>query len=607
LDGNILQIFKGSTAIVTSVAFTPDGRNALTVSGQKARLWNLPGYYKFIEKPSTRILSIAFSPDSKKVIKGLSDATAVLCDLKGNIIHVFKGHTSSVSAVAFSPDGQNILTGSYDRTVYLWDLQGNIKHVFKGHTNNIYSIAFSPNGQRILTGARDSTLRLWDLKGDIISVFRNLPRGSDITFSPDGQQILVGLLFETRLLDIKGNTIKVFQSRGVAFSPDGKKILTGAGLEAQLQDKDGKVLTVFKGHTDYIQAVAFSPDGQKVITGSRDQTIRLWDLDGNLIQTFKTNSGTVTVPSIAFSPDGQFILAKSSNDQLANLWRIKVPYPVFYKEGSYEQLSVSQKFDYGILTFEEIYELNDVDKLIEAAEWFYKRLDILNSDKKNEFLNNIRKLVEKAVSIIKESINIINQKRDIKLEYFFTKIDQYFKIFLLDGDRKHFTEIDTVFIRINELEKLDYKQLLIDLSVLRQKSASIGYLRMYLAPKIIKYYEEQSRYQDFDNEEIIVINVINSYGGMSNECLNKGQLTSALEYAQKGYKIKPLYTIASDYCKALLYNDRIDDIEPIVTKQKENSDTFQGFKIKVLNELNSLERGGHKAKYSDRFREIINK
>jgi WD40 repeat protein len=32
-----------------------------------------------------------------------------------------KGHTDSVMSVAFSPDGKKIVSGSYDKTLKVWD------------------------------------------------------------------------------------------------------------------------------------------------------------------------------------------------------------------------------------------------------------------------------------------------------------------------------------------------------------------------------------------------------------------------------------------------------------------------------------------------------
>lgn len=60
-------------------------------------------------------------------------------------------------------------------------------------------------------------------------------------------------------------------------------------------------------HRDDINAVTFSPDNKFVLTGSDDQSIRLWDLKGNNIQTFPGQRGPIN--SLSFFPSGKRILA----------------------------------------------------------------------------------------------------------------------------------------------------------------------------------------------------------------------------------------------------------------------------------------------------------
>jgi WD40 repeat protein len=106
----------------------------------------------------------------------------------------------------------------------------------------------------------------------------------------------------------------------VAFSPDGQYIASGGyDNTVRLWDIQGDAIgTPFRGHTNSVTSVKFSPDGKYIISGSEDKTLRLWDLQGNTIGKPFTGH-TEEVTSVDWSSDGKYIVS-GSYDQTLRLW-----------------------------------------------------------------------------------------------------------------------------------------------------------------------------------------------------------------------------------------------------------------------------------------------
>jgi len=71
----------------------------------------------------------------------------------------------------------------------------------------------------------------------------------------------------------------------------------------------------FEGHKDNVFAVAVFPDGRRMVTASADKTLRLWDLEDNIVlKEMKGHSNWVR--TIAVSRDGKFIASGDDGGEL---------------------------------------------------------------------------------------------------------------------------------------------------------------------------------------------------------------------------------------------------------------------------------------------------
>ena len=225
--GKEIQTFEGHTNCVLSVAFSPDGKTALSGSNNTLKLWDISTgkEIRIFRGHRDGVYSVAFSPDGKTALSGSWDKTLKLWDIStGKEIRTFEGHTDSVNSVAFSPDGKTAFSGSDDKTLKLWDIStGKEIQTFKGHRDGVYSVAFSPDGKTALSGSRDKTLKLWDIStGKVIRTFEGHTGGVsyDVPVTADGKMALSGSWDISTGKDIR-TLISFRDDEWVTITPDG--------------------------------------------------------------------------------------------------------------------------------------------------------------------------------------------------------------------------------------------------------------------------------------------------------------------------------------------------------------------------------------------------
>ncbi|MCL4708157.1 AAA family ATPase [bacterium] len=358
--GNLLQAFDHEGYEVESAAFSPNGKQVMTLANGMVKLWEMNG--KLVDSdtlPAGHAADLSdFSTDGMRILKTFAGSEdekfraliqrlkqgeetyqvipaanqqrvatissygiAMLLDGEGNIL---RSIDSSVVAAAISPDGKRMLTVTVDSlsTIKFWDEQGNFLGDFK-YRGEVNHAVFSPDGAQILTAANDHTAKLWDLSQKF--VHRLPPHGLGVTaagFSPDGRRIVTASHDGFARLWDEGGILLDSLAHGevvnaAAFSPDGKRILTASrdGNARLWLFEEARVLNL--PHRGEVQSAIFSPDeGSRILTAARDSTARLWTAGGSPLHAFRHHG---EVMAAAFSSDGHQILTVSS-DSAVTLW-----------------------------------------------------------------------------------------------------------------------------------------------------------------------------------------------------------------------------------------------------------------------------------------------
>ena len=280
---------------VMDVRFSPSAINFLTAQADHTvRMWSTKtsNCLKVLKGHTNLVASLAYSYNGREAVSAGDDRTVRAWDLNsGKNVGVFKGHTDSVSSVAYSRKGGTVLSGSWDGTVKLWSLtDGSLLKNFKGHEDKVGAVALMDDAGLILSGGFDGVVKIWEVESGkaIKSVKGHRDKVTRLVVSPRRDLFATSSLDGVvRIWDLKtGVKIKEFEAdetgaRTVAFSQDQNFVVSG-GNDSILRIwsvESGKCLREFQGHSKEITAAEFSSSGQFVISSSVDGTVMIWEVD----------------------------------------------------------------------------------------------------------------------------------------------------------------------------------------------------------------------------------------------------------------------------------------------------------------------------------------
>lgn len=304
--------------IVTSVAFSPDGKTLASTGWNDVTLWDVASGQMIRSMPFAAGANIvAFSPDGE-MIACASDNDGGRVEFRdardGSEKFVLDSPGRYLTSMVFSPDGTLLATGSVNSgrqldlqprragddpqpldEVRIWDVATRtLKSTLTWDDHQIWSVAFSPDGKTV-AGGSTGEIRFWDVASGALQ----------------------------HRFDTNGGV-----SRSLIFLDGGKKLASALqNSPSQVwQITDQQLVPVFKSD-NFLGAIrgtwqiAISSDETMLATATPNAPVGLWDLaTGKLIADLKGQ--TPATLTVAFAPGGKY-LASSGEGGIINLWRLR--------------------------------------------------------------------------------------------------------------------------------------------------------------------------------------------------------------------------------------------------------------------------------------------
>ncbi|WP_202220064.1 WD40 repeat domain-containing protein [Okeania sp. KiyG1] len=386
LNSKLVINLEGHYQQFQAIGFSPDSQIITSIGDDNfVKLWRRDGTYIGTLEHTDQITSLSFSRDSKRIITFSSNSDRPekrmikLWQSNGTLIKQYQIDDYVINFLRLSPDAKAIVYGS-SKLVKLWNLDRKSTKTIEtmeknyGKTNDV---EFSSDGEIIAIANDDKTIRLWNSEdGQEIKTLRGHKHPvKNIIFSPGGnffasmdndgeyakkeETIIFWDIEGNRLKNIEGNQLSFLDYNNtissVSYNPkcgtlifwqrDGKKLETPEEYEfceefasfldytsdgqiiawskreypLRLWNINGELIKTFKGHNARVSSVSFSPDGTKIVSGSYDKTIKIWNSkNGEEINTIEEND---EVNTVTFSPDGRTILS-GSDDKTLKLWSL---------------------------------------------------------------------------------------------------------------------------------------------------------------------------------------------------------------------------------------------------------------------------------------------
>ncbi|MFL9912267.1 nSTAND1 domain-containing NTPase [Paraburkholderia sp. RL17-337-BIB-A] len=288
---------QGHTEAVRSLAFSPDGQQLASSSGDRTvMIWDVATSKPVVTLSghTDKVFGVAWRADGLQIASASQDRSVILWhpDASGAVTKL-PVDDRVVTALAYSPDGKRLAAASGSDQVVIWDRQSLHRVALSAHDGVVTSISFSPDSTLFASGGWDRTVKLWrsdaDAQSAPLRIFPQPGRVTSVVFSPDGSLLAAAAETETTLTDLRtGAVVARYPRRGVrqeelvlAFSVDGTGLISGRAdgriLLRDLRAVPGSAPRELFKCRDAVSGLALSHDGKRLAASDWHGVVYAWD------------------------------------------------------------------------------------------------------------------------------------------------------------------------------------------------------------------------------------------------------------------------------------------------------------------------------------------